>query len=77
MKRVITLHFNPASLDSHQGDASRMIGFLAQLHWDLFNDVEIAMVNTKEVQAMYTSTENKSRRLVTMRYENKVWTSAK
>jgi hypothetical protein len=54
-----------------------MIGFLAQLHWDLFNDVEIAMVNTKEVQAMYTSTENKSRRLVTMRYENKVWTSAK
>jgi hypothetical protein len=75
--RTMILHFNPTDLDSHQGDASRMIGFLCGLHWNLFDSLEIAMVNTKEVQALYKKTGSKAQRLVTMRYENKIWTSAK
>jgi hypothetical protein len=77
MKRTVVLHFNPAKLDAHQGDTNRMLGFLISQNMEVYDEVEVAMVSTKEVQAMYTNTENKARRLVTMRYENKLWTSVK
>jgi hypothetical protein len=76
-KRTIALHFDPAKLDAHQGDTRRMLGFLISQNMEVYDEVEIALINSKEVQAMYTNSGNKGRRLVTMRYENRQWTSVK
>ena len=77
MKRTVIYHFDPKGLDAHQGDTNRMLGYISTANMDVYDQCELAMVNTKEVQAMYTNSTNKGRRLVTMRYENKMWGSVK
>ena len=77
MKRTITLHFDPKQMDSLQSEANRVLGFLSSYNMDVYDEVEIALVNSRELQTMYTNSNNKARRLVTMRYENRLWTSVK
>jgi len=76
-KRTVVLHFDPKQIDSLQSEANRVLGFLSSLAMDTYDEVEIALVNSRELQAMYTNSTNKARRLVTMRYENRLWTSVK
>ena len=76
-KRTVVLHFDPKQMDSLQSEANRVLGFLSSLAMDTYDEVEIALVNSRELQAMYTNSTNKARRLVTMRYENRLWTSVK
>ena len=76
-KRTVTLHIDPKQMDSLQSEANRVIGFFSSYNMDVYDEVEIALVNSKELQAMYTNSANKARRLVTMRFENRLWTSVK